>query len=58
MGVTTTPGAGLEGAHLIINSVGCKDCRPIFVAALRDQLKDIAPKLAPLWTKYGIEKEG
>jgi hypothetical protein len=37
--------AGLEGAHLIINSVGCKDCRPIFVAALRDQLKDIAPKL-------------
>jgi len=37
--------AGLEGAHLIINSVGCKDCRPIFVAALRDQLKDIAPRL-------------
>lgn len=37
--------AGLEGAHLIINSVGCKDCRPIFVGALRDQLKDIAPKL-------------
>jgi histidyl-tRNA synthetase len=36
--------AGLEGAHLIINSVGCKDCRPIFVAALRD-----LPNCSPIW---------
>jgi len=37
--------AGLEGAHLLINSVGCSDCRPVYVAALREKLKDIAPKL-------------
>ncbi len=34
--------AGLEGARLILNSVGCKECRPKFLAALREQLKDVA----------------
>lgn len=29
---------GLEGFHLIINSVGCKDCRPKFIAKLKEEL--------------------
>src|SRR5260370_2922420 len=37
--------AGLEGAHLIINSVGCSKCRPVFIAALKEKLKDVAPKM-------------
>jgi histidyl-tRNA synthetase len=36
---------GLEGFHLIINSVGCADCRPGFNALLREKLAEIAPKL-------------
>src|SRR5437764_15478867 len=31
--------AGLEGFHLIINSVGCSDCRPKFIEALREKLE-------------------
>ena len=34
--------AGLAGFRTIINSVGCKECRPKFVAALRDKLQDVA----------------
>jgi histidyl-tRNA synthetase len=36
---------GLEGFHLIINSVGCKDCRPKFLALLRERLKDVSSQL-------------
>src|SRR5262249_22564388 len=37
--------AGLEGFQLLLNSVGCKNCRPKFVAALREKLKDVAPRM-------------
>jgi histidyl-tRNA synthetase len=36
---------GLEGFHLILNSVGCASCRPKFMAALKDKLTGIAPQL-------------
>jgi histidyl-tRNA synthetase len=37
--------AGLEGFHLIINSVGDHNCRPEFLKLLREKLAEIAPKL-------------
>ncbi len=37
--------AGLEGFHLIINSVGHPECRAKFNAVLREKLADIAPQL-------------
>jgi len=37
--------AGLEGFHLILNSVGDAACRPKFMAALREKLATIAPTL-------------
>jgi histidyl-tRNA synthetase len=37
--------SGLEGFELLINSVGCSDCRPVFIAALREKLKDVAPTM-------------
>ncbi len=37
--------AGLTGFHLILNSVGCSTCRPKFMAALKEKLAGIAPKL-------------
>ena len=37
--------AGMENFHLMINSVGDTHCRPAYLALLRDQLKDVAPKL-------------
>ena len=37
--------SGLDGFKLYLNSVGCSTCRPAFVAALKEQLKDAAPKL-------------
>ena len=36
---------GLENFTLLINSVGCAECRPKFIAELRDRLKDVAPKM-------------
>jgi histidyl-tRNA synthetase len=36
---------GLDGFQLLINSVGCPKCRAVFVAALRERLKDVAPKM-------------
>ncbi len=36
---------GLTGFHLIINSVGCSDCRPAFNALLKEKLVELAPKL-------------
>jgi histidyl-tRNA synthetase len=37
--------AGLSGFHLLINSVGCKNCRPVFVERLREALQPVAPTL-------------
>lgn len=34
--------SGLSGFQLLINSVGDHNCRPIFVQALREKLKDVA----------------
>jgi len=36
---------GLEGVHLILNSVGCKDCRPAYLALLREKIAEVAPHL-------------
>jgi len=37
--------AGLSDFHLLINSVGCKNCRPLFVEKLREALKPVAQSL-------------
>ena len=37
--------AGLTGFTLLINSVGCPDCRPKFVAKLKEALLPVAPSL-------------
>jgi len=37
--------AGLTGFELLINSVGCSNCRPGYVEKLREALKSIAPQL-------------
>lgn len=34
---------GLEDLELLLNTVGCKQCRPGFVAALRERLREVAP---------------
>ncbi len=36
---------GLDQLELLINSVGCPQCRPPFVALLKEELKDVAPTL-------------
>ncbi len=36
---------GLEGFELLINSVGCDDCRRPFVMMLKKALKDVAPTM-------------
>ena len=38
-------GVGLDHFGTLINSVGCKECRAAFVAALRGRLKDVAPRM-------------
>ena len=37
--------AGLSGAKLVINSVGDHNCRPQYVERLRQELKDVAPRM-------------
>jgi histidyl-tRNA synthetase len=37
--------AGLGGAKLLINSVGDHNCRPRYVEKLREELKDVAPRM-------------
>ena len=37
--------AGLDGFHLILNSVGDHKCRPAFMALLKEKLKDVAPTM-------------
>lgn len=36
---------GLTGFTLLINSVGCRNCRPQFIAKLREALEPVAPAL-------------
>jgi histidyl-tRNA synthetase len=36
---------GLQGATLYVNSIGCKECRPRYVALLRDELRKVVDKL-------------
>ncbi len=36
---------GLDGFGLLLNSVGCAECRPVFIAALLEKLKDVAPTM-------------
>lgn len=36
---------GLTGFGLVINSVGCRECRAKFVAELRERLKKVAPRM-------------
>jgi histidyl-tRNA synthetase len=36
---------GLSGFQLLINSVGCSDCRPRFIEKLREELAGVAPNL-------------
>jgi histidyl-tRNA synthetase len=36
---------GLADFELLVNSVGCAVCRPVFIAALRERLKDVAPRM-------------
>jgi histidyl-tRNA synthetase len=42
MVVEILKGVGLDDFTLLINSVGCPKCRAVFVAALRERLKDVA----------------
>jgi histidyl-tRNA synthetase len=37
--------SGLTGFHLILNSVGCPNCRPAFNALLKEKLADVASKM-------------
>ena len=36
---------GLEGQQLLLNSVGCPNCRPVFLARLREELDKVATSL-------------
>jgi histidyl-tRNA synthetase len=36
---------GLQGFHILLNSVGCSDCRPKFVAALKERLAEVKDRL-------------
>jgi len=38
---------GLQGFELMLNSVGCAQCRPAFVERLREALRKVAPALCP-----------
>jgi histidyl-tRNA synthetase len=38
-------GVGLDDFHLLINSVGCSVCRPRYIEALRERLRDVAPSM-------------
>lgn len=37
--------SGLEGFQLILNSVGCKECRAKFIALLREKAQEVASQL-------------
>lgn len=37
--------AELSGFQLLINSVGCSICRPVYIEALRSRLREVAPQM-------------
>lgn len=39
--------AGLENFELLLNSVGCPECRPKFASALREALQPVSARLCP-----------
>src|SRR5712692_11556922 len=45
MVVELLQGAGLEGFTLLLNSVGCSNCRPAYLELLRNELAKVAPRL-------------
>jgi len=45
MVVEILKGVGLSGFQLLINSVGDKNCRPQYIARLREELKAVAPQM-------------
>ena len=45
MAATFVAELGIQSAELVINSVGCEECRPAFSAALVEALGDRVPKL-------------
>jgi histidyl-tRNA synthetase len=45
MVVEILKGVGLIGFELLINSVGDKNCRPQYIARLREELKAVAPQM-------------
>ncbi len=45
MSVEILTRCGLENFQLLINSVGCPNCRPAFVELLRQKLSELAPKM-------------
>jgi histidyl-tRNA synthetase len=36
---------GLAGFELVLNSVGCRQCRPAYLDRLRERLRDLAPRM-------------
>jgi len=38
---------GLKGCALTVNSIGCPECRPKYVARLRDELEQVRDQLGP-----------
>lgn len=47
MSVEILKSAGLDGFQILLNSVGCSECRPKFVVALREELEKVVHKLCP-----------
>jgi len=47
MAMALLAGLGLEGQRLLLNSVGCRHCRPRYVESLRRELESAAPALCP-----------
>src|SRR6476619_7501159 len=43
MVVEIVQGVGIQDFGLLINSVGCRECRANFIASLQEKLKDVAP---------------
>lgn len=47
LAVEVLAGAGLERFELLLNSVGCPECRGQYVGRLRERLREVAPSLCP-----------
>jgi histidyl-tRNA synthetase len=45
MALAVLDSAGLKGTQLLIDSVGDHTCRPQFISALRERLRDVAPQM-------------